>query len=246
MRTLILSDLHANVQATDAVLADARRRGYDRAVCLGDVVGYGAHPNEVIDRLRDLPACAFVRGNHDKAACGISDGHSFNDAAREALAWTREALTSDSLAWLATLPEGPVKVEGLLMSHGSPRDEEAYILGESDAQEAMAAFTEPLALFGHTHFAGLFLAGAGGERPNAHLLAQGGIVDLPRGRRCLLNPGSIGQPRDHEPRASYALLDDAAATVEIVRVAYDVRGARAAIVSAGLPRVLERRLAIGV
>ncbi|MGH9870296.1 MAG: metallophosphoesterase family protein [Candidatus Polarisedimenticolia bacterium] len=245
MRTLILSDLHANVHATDAVLADARRRGYDRVVCLGDLVGYGAHPNEVIDRLRDLAGCAFVRGNHDKAACDISDGESFNDAAREALAWTRAALTPDNRAWLRMLPEGPVNAGGLLLSHGSPRDEEAYILGETDAQEAMSACTEPLALFGHTHFAGLFMAGTG-QRPSALLLAQGGVVALPRGRRCLLNPGSIGQPRDHEPRASYALHDDATATVEIVRVAYDVRGARAAIVSAGLPRVLEGRLALGV
>src|SRR5262245_40862995 len=245
MRTLILSDLHANVHATDAVLADARRRGFDRAVCLGDLVGYGAHPNGVIDRLRDLSGCVFVRGNHDKAACDISGGESFNEAAREALVWTRGALTAGNRAWLRTLPEGPVSAEGLLLSHGSPRDEEAYILGETDAQEAMSSCTEPLALFGHTHFAGLFLADPG-QRPSARRLSQGGVVSLPPGRRCLLNPGSIGQPRDHEPRASYALHDAAAGTVEIVRVAYDVRAARAAIVEAGLPRVLERRLALGV
>jgi len=245
VRTLILSDLHANVHATEAVLADARRRGYDRAVCLGDLVGYGANPNEVIDRIRDLAGCAFVRGNHDKAACEISDGSSFNEAAQEALAWTRAALTPDNRAWLRGLPEGPVDAGGLLLSHGSPQDEEAYILGETDAQEAMSSWTGPLALFGHTHFAGLFMAAPGG-RPRALLLAQGGTVALPPGKRCLLNPGSIGQPRDHEPRASYALHDGSTSTVEIVRVAYDVRGARAAIVSAGLPRVLERRLALGV
>src|SRR5512132_234780 len=134
MRTLILSDLHSNLPAVEAVLRDARGRGYDRVVCLGDLVGYGAHPNEVIEIVRELRPWAQVRGNHDKAACGITDAETFNDTAREAIEWTREVLTPESLHYLRELPEGPLAAGPLLLSHGSPIDEEEYILGETDAR----------------------------------------------------------------------------------------------------------------
>jgi diadenosine tetraphosphatase ApaH/serine/threonine PP2A family protein phosphatase len=245
MRTFIFSDLHANLQATEAVFEDARRRGFDRAVCLGDLVGYGAHPNEVIDCVRELAPWRIVRGNHDKAASGVTSGATFNEFAREALRWTRERLTPDHAAWLKALPAGPMEAEGLLLSHGSPLDEEAYILGPADAAEAMEEVDAPIALFGHTHLAGAFVAAAG-RPPRAILLPSGGTVRLRAGERCLLNPGSLGQPRDGDPRASYALHDDAAGAIEVVRVAYDIDGARSAITAAGLPWLLERRLTLGV
>ena len=122
----------------NAVLADARSRGYDRAVCLGDLVGYGAHPNEVIERVRDLAPWRMVRGNHDKAACGVTDGDAFNDAAREAILWTRQALSTGNRDYLLGLPEGPLEAGGLLLSHGSPLDEEDYIMGDSDAVAVLA------------------------------------------------------------------------------------------------------------
>jgi diadenosine tetraphosphatase ApaH/serine/threonine PP2A family protein phosphatase len=245
VRTLILSDLHANIHALDAVLADARRRGYDRAVCLGDLVGYGAHPNEVIDRVRELSPWRQVRGNHDKAACGVTDGGAFNEAAHDAILWTREVLTPENRDYLLGLPEGPLEAAGLLLSHGSPLDEEDYILGDPDAQEVMAGRTDPVMLFGHTHFAGVFLALPGHPlRPVA--MGRGGSLRVPPGARALFNPGSIGQPRDHDPRACYAFHDEADGSFDVVRVAYDVDGARQAIAAAGLPAVLERRLALGI
>jgi diadenosine tetraphosphatase ApaH/serine/threonine PP2A family protein phosphatase len=245
VRTFIFSDLHANLQAAEAVFADARGRGFDRSVCLGDLVGYGANPNEVIDLVRRLKPDALVRGNHDKAACGITEGTAFNDAARAALAWTRDALTPESAAWLRALPAGPIPMEGMLLSHGSPLDEEAYILGLADAGAAMEEQALPLALFGHTHYAGAFVA-MPGDAPRVVLFPHGGSLSLPAGSRCLLNPGSMGQPRDSDPRAAYALHDDATGVVEVVRVAYDVDGARSAIVGAGLPSLLERRLSLGI
>ena len=245
MRTFIFSDLHANLQATEAVFEDALRMGFDRAVCLGDLVGYGANPNEVIDLVRGMAPWRIVRGNHDKAASGITSGAAFNESALEALRWTRGRLTPDRAAWLRDLPAGPVDAGGLLLSHGSPLDEEAYIMGPADAAEAMEDLEDAVALFGHTHLAGAFVAG-GGRAPRAMFFPEGGLVRLGAGVRCLLNPGSLGQPRDGDPRASYALHDDAAGTIEVVRVAYDVQGARSAITAAGLPALLERRLTLGV
>ena len=245
MRTFIFSDLHANLQATEAVFGDARRRGFDRAVCLGDLVGYGGNPNEVIDQVRAIAPWRIVRGNHDKAASGVTSGATFNEFAREALRWTRERLTPDRAAWLKALPAGPVDAGGLLLSHGSPLDEEAYIMGPADAAVAMDEVNAPVALFGHTHLAGAFVAGAG-RAPRTMLFPAGGTIRLKVGERCLLNPGSLGQPRDGNPRASYALHDDVAGTIEVVRVAYDVQGARSAITAAGLPELLERRLTLGV
>jgi predicted phosphodiesterase len=245
MRTLILSDLHSNLPAVDAVLRDARARGFDRVVCLGDLVGYGAHPNEVIERVRDLDPWAQVRGNHDKAACGLSEGDAFNEAAREAILWTREALTPESRSYLRDLPEGPVEAGGLVLSHGSPVDEEEYILGAGDADDVLSRTSHTLMLFGHTHFAGIFIQHPG--RPlRGTALGRGGVTRLPAEGRALFNPGSIGQPRDHDPRASYAFHDDEENTLEVVRVVYDVERARHAIVAAGLPRPLEQRLALGV
>lgn len=245
MRTLILSDLHSNLPAVEAVLRDARGRGYDRVVCLGDLVGYGAHPNEVIEIVRELRPWAQVRGNHDKAACGVTDAGSFNDSAREAIEWTRAALTPESLDYLRGLPEGPLAAGPLLLSHGSPIDEEEYILGETDARDVLEATPHPLVLFGHTHFAAIFVCRPG-QRPRGAALGRGGITRIPAGARVLFNPGSIGQPRDHDPRASYAFHDEADNAVEVVRVPYDVEEAREAIVAAGLPGPLEQRLALGV
>ncbi|HKY32526.1 MAG TPA: metallophosphoesterase family protein [Candidatus Polarisedimenticolia bacterium] len=245
MRHLILGDLHANLPALEAVLRDARSRGFDRAVCLGDIVGYGGQPNEVIEAVRDLAPARQVRGNHDKAASGISRGETFNDSARSAIGWTRAALRPASAAYLKALAAGPADAGGWLIAHGSPLDEEAYILGDGDAAEAFGRLAFPLAFFGHTHFA-CALEQAPGERPALMPLRHEEPLSLRPGRRYLVNPGSVGQPRDHDPRAAYVLYDDARAEVLPVRVPYDVEAAQSAIEAAGLPRPLGLRLALGV
>src|SRR5262245_12162794 len=245
MRYLILSDLHSNLEATQSVLADATTRGFDRTVLLGDVVGYGANPNEVVELIRGLVPSCSVRGNHDKSATGVTDGESFNDIARTAILWTRRVLTPENMEYLMSLTEGPAQAGQFLIAHGSPLDEEAYIMGESDAAEAFDGREFDVAFFGHSHFACLFAHVEGRSR-----LAMVGTdhlsLKLTRGSRYLVNPGSIGQPRDHNPLAAYAIFDPDNLVLEMHRVPYDVERAQARIEAAGLPGVLASRLALGV
>ena len=157
MRYLVLSDIHANLEALDTVLAAAPPDSYDRVLVLGDLVGYGADPNAVIDRVRALDPLAVIRGNHDKAACGLDDGSSFNQIARFAAAWTGDALTPPNRQYLYDLPAGPVLIdEGVEICHGSPFDEDHYIFDGNDARRALDASRRTLCLFGHTHLPVVF------------------------------------------------------------------------------------------
>ena len=251
MRYLVLSDIHSNIEALTSVLVDARRQGFDSTVVLGDIVGYGASPNEVIDLVRGLEPAAVVRGNHDKAAAGITEGESFNDVARLAALWTRDVLTRENLAYLRGLAVGPIDAGGFLLSHGSPLDEEEYILGDLDASQAFEVSDFELAFFGHTHFACCFTWSDG--RSNLRMGAAGTArpggadsIELVPGTRYLVNPGSIGQPRDHNPRAAYAIYDSGARRLYSRRVTYDVLGAAERIEAAGLPEVLGQRLVLGI
>lgn len=245
MRYLILSDLHANLEATRAVLADATVRGYDRAVCLGDIVGYGASPNEVIDLLRALHPVAVIRGNHDKVAAGIEEGEFFNEIARAAAIWTRETLTPDNRRYIQELPAGPVDAGGFLISHGTPLDEDAYILSEMDAAAIFESLEFTLAFFGHSHYGCLFVLSGGAARLRLLDEDEHRIVMEPE-QRYLVNPGSIGQPRDHNPKASYAIFDAEAGRIDVRRVAYDVSSAQRRITAQGLPYPLAYRLEFGV
>lgn len=246
MRYLVLSDLHANIDALDAVLESAGREGYDHVLILGDLVGYGAEPNLVVERVCALEPLAIVRGNHDKVAAALAGSNGFNPTAQRAAEWTRAALSPATRAYLAALPEGPLSVEAVVeICHGSPADEDQYIFGESDAAEALLAARLPLCLFGHTH---LPTAVALDERRNMEVLSSGAKelrVDLVEGRRYLVNPGSVGQPRDGDPRAAYALLDTERKVIEVLRAAYDAERAHDRILAAGLPKALGHRLLIG-
>ncbi|MGD8376362.1 MAG: metallophosphoesterase family protein [Acidobacteriota bacterium] len=249
MRYLVLSDIHANREALDAVLADAASQAWDRSLILGDLVGYGADPNAVIQSIRELDPDRIVRGNHDKVVAGITDGEHFNPLARESALWTREVLEADHREWLRCLPEGPCCPEGeptVLLSHGAPFDEEAYILGHEDALLAFELGGFRLCLFGHTHYP--MVIGFQGEDLEAvgPPTVDGGVVPLVNGRRHLINPGSIGQPRDGNPRACYAILDTGSGQVEYRRVAYAVESAMARIIEAGLPAPLAARLPRGI
>ena len=243
MKYLVISDIHANLEALDAVLAAAAGR-YDHALVLGDLVGYGADPNAVIDRVRSLPAATFIRGNHDKVGAGLENTDGFNYLARHAIEWTAHALTPDHHDWLAALPQGPVVVDDLVeICHGTPFDEDVYIFDDLDAMRALHVARRPLCLFGHTHVVAAFHL-AGEMHTVDHLRAT--QIVIPDGAaHFLVNCGAVGQPRDGDPRAAFGLLDTATRTLSLERVEYDIRTAQAKILGAGLPDVLAQRLAVG-
>jgi predicted phosphodiesterase len=239
MRIAVLSDIHANLIALDAVLADAG--SVDAVWQLGDVVGYGPEPDGVVARLASIGAIG-VRGNHDAIACGGSGIEWFNPEARRALEWTREVISADTQRWLAALPERWSSGQFTLV-HGSPRDPTwEYVVSAAVARAGMAALSTRHGLHGHTHV------------PMAWR-ADGALVAMmdPRDqttvelddRTTLLNPGSVGQPRDGDPRASWALLDTEAGTMAWHRVAYDIAAVQSRMVDAGLPQPLVNRLAFG-
>jgi diadenosine tetraphosphatase ApaH/serine/threonine PP2A family protein phosphatase len=240
---LILSDIHANMEALEAVLAAAGR--YDHALVLGDLVGYGADPNDVVERVRKLPSATFIRGNHDKVAARLASFEHFNHLARFAIQWTTEALTPANFEWLAALPTGPIAIDDIVeICHGAPFDEDAYIFDDLDVRRALATAIRPLCLYGHTHVPAAF-----------RMAEEMYVVGPPRGdrfrlaldndARYLVNCGAVGQPRDGDPRAAYAVYDSAARTLTLARVEYDVDKAQRRIRDAGLPDILARRLAVG-
>jgi predicted phosphodiesterase len=249
VRYLVLSDLHANREAVDAVLQDLASRRWDRSLLLGDLVGYGADPNDVLDRVREFAPDAIVRGNHDKFVAGLSDGAGFNALALASGRWSRGVLRPDLRAWLEALPGGPRPAPlcpQLGLSHGSPVDEEAYILGLADAVLNFQHEEFTWCLFGHTHYPLVIEASGLGIEVTPPPSVEGGEVALRAGRRYLINPGAVGQPRDGNPRASYLILDAAAGRVEFHRVAYPVEVAMAKVIDAGLPAPLAARLSRGV
>ena len=244
MRYLILSDIHANIDALDAVL-EAVSGGWEQVLVLGDLVGYGAEPNSVIDRVRELQPVAVIRGNHDKAACGLDDGGNFNQVARYAAAWTQEQLTPDNREYLRELPQGPTAIDDLVeICHGAPFDEDHYIFDAVDAQRALEASQRPVCIFGHTHLPVIFMASGQtltADLPDAALAT----LTIQPHARYLINPGSVGQPRDGDPRAAFGLVDTERLTVSIHRIPYPVAKAQARIVEEGLPEILAERLAVG-
>ncbi|MGE5126949.1 MAG: metallophosphoesterase family protein [Betaproteobacteria bacterium] len=245
MRYLILSDIHANREALTAALSQVRRKRWDKAVVLGDVVGYGANPNQAIDAVRRLKPLVAIRGNHDKVCSGVESGEMFNRIALHAAMWTRRKLTPSNLRWLQSLPEGPAIVDGTFaIAHGTPIDEDAYIFGEIEALNVFRQTTFPLCFFGHSHFPVIF--GLSPDAIQTVLTAPPAFrFRLEPGVRYLVNPGSIGQPRDGSPLASFAIFNSETRTVTIYRVPYAVARTQRKILDAGLPRPLADRLSVG-
>jgi diadenosine tetraphosphatase ApaH/serine/threonine PP2A family protein phosphatase len=246
MRYLIISDIHANIDALEAVLAAAPADTWDRVLVLGDLVGYGAEPNAVIERVRALDPLMVIRGNHDKAASGIDDGSSFNYVAKLSAQWTSEALSPEHREYLRALPQGPVTIDEMVeICHGAPFDEDHYIFDSDDASRALDAASRPLCLFGHTHLPVVFRrhpALFDGFMPEG---PDDATLEVIEGINYLVNVGSVGQPRDGDPRAAFGIYDSEGSTVVLRRTPYPVEIAQRRILSAGLPSSLANRLAIG-
>jgi len=246
MRYLILSDIHANLTALETVLDVAKNR-WQKAVCLGDLVGYGPDPNEVIDRVRALPAVT-IRGNHDKAIAGIADPDDFNPVARNAVLWTRAQLRPENREYLENLPKGPLTVDSFSIVHGAVHDEDEYVLSPNLALDGLQNAPSPVTFFGHTHLQGGFTL-RGEDVELLHFKPSGGrefaTLKVEDGTTYLLNPGSIGQPRDGDPRAGFAIADLEAKSVEFWRIPYDIEDVQGRMSRAGLPEPLILRLSFG-
>ena len=245
MRDLIISDIHANWEGLTAVLEGTAGQ-YDRVICCGDMVGYGADPNAVVEWVR-ANAAVVIRGNHDKVAAGLDSMEEFNPLAKMAAIWTMNALTEENLGWVKGLPRGPVMVDGYSVVHGSPRDEDEYVIEGPEVRLAMEAATVDLTFFGHTHLQGGFqlhqrkTVVIGPPFPDELEYA----FELAPDYRYLVNPGSAGQPRDGDWRVGCAIYDSEKSAVQLLRFPYELETAQRKIREAGLPPLLADRLARG-
>jgi predicted phosphodiesterase len=249
MRALILSDVHGNLEALTAVLAAAEP--YDALWNLGDLVGYGASPNQVLDLIRPA-AQVNVRGNHDRVCCGLTSALGFNPVARAAALWTQKELTPENLEWLRAVPQGPVQPEqpGVACVHGSPLNEDQYILSMRDAWAPLQQMAMAITFFGHTHLQGGFSQKEHDWheiRPQYRVRneAESWTMEIAPGTRHLINPGSVGQPRDNDWRAGFAIYDSESAEIVFHRVPYDLTTAQGRILMADLPERLAARLREG-
>lgn len=241
MRTLIISDIHANLTALEAVLADAGQ--FDNVWCLGDLVGYGPDPNECVERIRELPNLQCIMGNHDAAAVGSIEVDSFNPEARKTVLWTQETLTPANTEYLKNLPER-VPIEDITLVHGSPyKPIWEYLLDTRSATLNFEYFDTPYCFVGHTHLPVMYYLPD--DRLIAQLIVPEHISKVTLAPRAILNPGSVGQPRDRDPRAAYAVLDLADYTWEWCRVGYDFEDVQERMHKQNLPERHIARLSAG-
>lgn len=245
MRYLVLSDLHSNWEALDAVVRHAGPE-FDRIVCCGDLVGYGADPNAVVDWVR-ANCHVVVRGNHDKACTGQEDLEWFNPVARAGAIWTCQNLNAENAAYVRGLQKGPAFVDGMQVIHGSPWDEDDYVMAADEAGDAFGYLESRLAFFGHTHLQGGFIWNQSRIEtiPKVSSRQERAALEIDPSCGYMINPGSVGQPRDGDPRAGYATYDSDSHAVVYQRVPYDVAAAQQKIYEAGLPPYLAERLGLG-
>lgn len=246
MRYLIFTDIHGNLEAFLAFLKFSQKHKIDHYLFLGDLVGYGASPNEIIQKIKDLKPISMIRGNHDKAVSEIDTVQTFNPIAASAIHWTRQEIRKKNLTYLEKLKKGPLVInDEISICHGAPFDEDHYIFGEFDAAEAFLNVTTSICFFGHTHFPfvytekdhfveGTFLTGNLNE------------IKIEKGTKYLINPGSVGQPRDRNPRAGCAIFDSKTRKIKFYRLEYDIDEAQRKIIAANLPPALAERLGIGI
>ncbi len=246
MRFLILSDVHANWYALETVLADAENR-YDQVVCCGDLVGYNPHPSQVIAWMQGH-CSSVIRGNHDKVVASIDDIDWFNEVAQTAARWTTGVLDRSELDYLRELPKGPLALEHFHTFHGAPQDEDEYVTTPLEAARCFTYLDRGLAFFGHTHLQGGFFSKHGrlGRIPQVRRSERESAIELAPDVVYMINPGAVGQPRDTDSRAAYAIFDSDQRIVTLRRVTYPISKTAHEIRKAGLPDILGFRLFQGL
>src|ERR1700761_60058 len=242
LRFLLLSDIHANWYALQAVLADCVNE-FDQIICCGDLVGYNPHPSQIIEWTRTHCA-SVIRGNHDKVVAGIDDIDWFNEVAQAAARWTSSDLNSEELRYLRELAKGPLRLQNFHLCHGAPQDEDEYVTNAREAAGCFPHLELPLTFFGHTHLQGGFFSKYGriGPIPQVPRRERHSAIVLEPDTVYMINPGAVGQPRDGDPRAAYAIFDSDQQVVLLRRVSYPVQKTAEDIRKAGLPEVLAVRL----
>jgi len=246
MRYLVFTDIHGNLESFLALLKFIQRKKIDYYLFLGDLVGYGASPNEIIQKIQTMKPISLIRGNHDKAVCGLDSIDTFNPIAASAIYWTKQNLKKKNMDYLSRLNKGPIIIhDHITLCHGAPFDEDYYIFGEFDATEAFKYIRTPLCFFGHTHFPYVYT-----EKDNfvegTFLMGNSNEVKLEKGVNYLINPGSVGQPRDRNPRASCAIYDSDVKRIKFFRLDYDIEEAQKKIREEDLPLALAERLSLGI
>ncbi len=247
MRYLIFSDIHANLEALNSVLSAVSSNHIDKYIFLGDIVGYGANPNELVDVFKTLHPRIAIRGNHDKVVSGLDSGEDFTLHARTAALWSQRQITSVNKRYLQQLSKGPIVVDECFeIVHGSPHKEDFYIWYEWDARMVLNDSDRWITFFGHTHVPMLYSqnneSGFKAEYPDT----QNYSSQLSREEKYLINPGSVGQPRDDNPQSSFAIFDSETDIIEINRIEYDIQSAQEKIRQMGLPEMLASRLSVGM
>jgi len=241
----IISDVHSNLVALEVVLGELADAAVDCYLCLGDVVGYGARPNQCCDLIRELD-CVCIRGNHDEAAVFPGKEEWFTPPARYCIEWTRDQLTAVNRQFLKSLQPSTLVDSKIELCHGSLPDADYYTTTPIDALLTLRVMKTSLCFFGHTHYAEWFTYDSDNELPAEHPHALGGTCEIEEGHVYLINPGAVGQPRDGVELASYAIYDEEAATVTIHRTAYDIARTSEQMAAAGLPESMYARLWLGV
>ena len=244
MRYAIISDIHGNLAALQRVLAELVEADIDRYLCLGDIVGYGAQPNECCQAIQELEAIC-IRGNHEQGVLQPDFEQWFNAAARACLVWTRAQLTAENRAFLETLKE-TAQVGNITICHGSVPDPNFYITSAQEALPSLQVMAGTVGFFGHTHSAEYFVQREAGELPEHWPSPAGGVCSVEVGCKCLINPGAVGQPRDGNPQAAYAIYDEESGQIELRRVDYDIAAAQQKMIDAGLPSSMSLRLSQGI
>jgi diadenosine tetraphosphatase ApaH/serine/threonine PP2A family protein phosphatase len=241
VKIAIISDIHANAEALDRVLLEIEQRNVGNTICLGDIVGYNADPNPCVERVKQAGIPSLL-GNHDAVACGLEEPWGFNVVALTAALWTRSQLTEENKAFLRELPDQQVMDSSFIAVHGAPSDRDTYLFSMEDLRpefDYLKEYDVPLCFFGHTHCQGIF-SQKGPQAPG-----EDGLFALEEGELFFVNPGSVGQPRDGDARAAFAIYDTERRNVELIRVDYDKKTTAEKISQAGLPMFLAERLMMG-